>query len=282
MVVLLRKSMGRKKSRTKDEFDLFIRAVKEFYKKHKRDFPWRLSPTPYRVFVSEMMLQQTQAERVVPYFNAFMDTFSTIESLAHAPLRDVLGLWQGLGYNRRARFLKECAQVVCTQYEGVFPTTLGDLMELPGIGPYTAGAIRVFALNTPEVFIETNIRTVYIHHFFQNKKHVRDSDLLPIIKATLDTRNPRAWYSALMDYGSYLKKIHPNPSRRSAHHVSQMPFKGSRREVRGRVLRCITEHKQVLLSQVRSCGNEKYTAQEVLADLVSEGMVQKKGKYYIV
>ena len=174
------------------------------------------------------MLQQTQVDRVVPKYNAFIKAFPTARALAKAPLSDVLRLWSGLGYNRRAKYLHEAAKHLKPNVA---------LEDLPGVGPYTARAVRVFAYNKPEVLIETNVRAVFIHHLFPNVSKVPDARLMPFIEAALDRRNPREWYAALMDYGSFLKQKYPNPSRRSAQHAKQKPFKGSDREVRGAVLK---------------------------------------------
>jgi A/G-specific adenine glycosylase len=172
------------------------------------------------------MLQQTQVDRVIPKFNAFIKQFPTAKKLAAAPLSEVLKLWSGLGYNRRAKYLWEAAK----QW-GIAP-----LEDLPGVGPYTANAVRAFAYNEPVIMIETNIRAVYLHHVFPNSFHVSDSKLLPYMVLPRGIA-PREWYAALMDYGSYLKKAYPNPSRKSKHHAVQKKFKGSDREVRGAVLK---------------------------------------------
>ena len=183
------------------------------------------------------MLQQTQVDRVVPYYKAFLKKFPNVKVLASAPLSDVLHLWQGLGYNRRAKMLHSAAKEIVNAHNGRFPKTYEDLIMLPGVGEYTAKAIRTFSYNEPEVFIETNIRTVFIYHFFSRAKNITDATLLPFIEQTLDRKNPREWYAALMDYGTHLKKEHPNPSRKSAHHTTQKPFKGSDREIRGAILK---------------------------------------------
>lgn len=206
----------------------FKKVIRDYYCAHGRyTLPWRQTRDPYKILVSEVMLQQTQVDRVIPYYKRFLQKFSTVRALARAPLADVLKVWQGLGYNRRAKYLHEAAKLW-----GTVP-----LEELPGVGPYTAKAVRVFAFNKPEVLIETNIRAVYIHHFFPRKKKVSDKELLRLIEATLDRKNPREWYAALMDYGSYLKQRFPNPSRRSVHHVRQKKFKGSDRQIRGAILK---------------------------------------------
>lgn len=185
------------------------------------------------------MLQQTQVERVIPKYLAFMKQFPTVTTLADAPLKDVLIAWQGLGYNRRAKFLHQTAKAV-TEKGGEFPSNVEGLLELPGIGPYTASAIATFSYNMPVSVIETNIRTVFIHHFFSNENNVPDSKLLTLINESIYQENPRLWYSALMDYGSVLKKLLPNPTRKSKTYKKQSKFVGSVRQTRGEILRVLS------------------------------------------
>ncbi|AEE16952.1 A/G-specific adenine glycosylase [Treponema brennaborense] len=220
----------------------FQQTILDQYRQSGRSFPWRETSDPYRILVSEIMLQQTQTERVLPKYEAWLERFPTARSLADASLADALGLWNGLGYNRRARFLQEACRAVCSSYGGVFPRTADELDALPGIGPYTARAVCTFAYGTPEVFIETNIRSVYIFFFFTAARDsaVSDKELLPIIDRTLYRADPRTWYYALMDYGAVLKKKVVNPNRRSAHYTKQSKFEGSLRQARGAVLRCLT------------------------------------------
>lgn len=192
--------------------------------------------------MSEVMLQQTQVERVMPKYKSFLKKFPSLSALAKAPLSEVLIEWQGLGYNRRAKMLHDAAKEIMSQHNGIFPRTHESILSLPGVGPYTASAVRVFAYNEPEVLIETNVRSVYIHHFFPRTAKVSDSALLPLIKKTLPQAGKnREWYSALMDYGSHLKQTVGNASKRSAHHIRQKPFKGSNREVRGAIVKMLTE-----------------------------------------
>ena len=199
--------------------------------------PWRKTHDPYRIMVSEIMLQQTQVDRVIPYYEKFLKLFPTVRSLAKAPLSEVLRAWSGLGYNRRAKFLHMAARAIVEKHKGVMPKEYDDLLALPGIGEYTAKAIRVFAYNKPEVFIETNVRSVFIHHFSPRGRKVSDARLMPLITETLHTKDPRVWYAALMDYGAYLKQMHPNPSRKSKHHMKQSVFDGSNRQLRGAIIR---------------------------------------------
>jgi len=186
------------------------------------------------------MLQQTQVDRVIPYYKAFLKKFPTLHALAQAPLSEVLKLWQGLGYNRRAKMLHEAAKKIMSHHNGRIPREYSELVTLPGVGDYTAKAIRTFAFNEPEVMIETNIRAVLIHHFFsRTKRKITDKEILSYMIRFNFFKNtePRVWYAALMDYGAHLKKTLPNPSRKSAHHAKQKTFKGSDREIRGAILR---------------------------------------------
>ena len=215
-------------------------SVNTYYKEHKRSFAWRDCGNPYYVFVSEVMLQQTQTHRVAPKFDFFISLFPDVHALAAAPLSAVLSAWQGLGYNRRARFLHKAAQEIVAAYSGIIPRDPALLVLLPGIGAATAASISAFAYNEPTVFIETNIRAVFLHFFFPAEEKVDDKVLLPLVRASLQGQDPRQWYYALMDYGVMLKKTVPNPSRKSKHHTKQSAFKGSTREVRGAIIRVLS------------------------------------------
>lgn len=214
----------------------FRSKVKTFFRRHGRDLPWRRTRDPYRILVSEVMLQQTQVERVVPYYKAFLKRFPSARALAEAPLFDVLRAWQGLGYNRRAKHLHEAVREIVHVHGGRFPRTIEGLDALPGVGPYTAAAVGAFAWGLPGICIETNIRTVFMHHFFPLRAHVRDSELEALVVQALDTKHPREWYWALMDYGAHLKREGVQINTRSAHYKKQSRFDGSPRQLRGRIL----------------------------------------------
>jgi A/G-specific adenine glycosylase len=226
------------------ELNSFINHIWDYYAKHGRIFDWRHEEDPYKIIVSEIMLQQTQTHRVVVKYPPFIAAFSTIETLAQAPLKDVLALWQGLGYNRRGMYLHQIAQKVVQEYAGNVPDDPAILVTFPGLGKATAASICAFAFNKPTCFIETNIRAVYIHFFFQGKVEVTDADIMPLIQATLDYKNPREWYYALMDYGVMLKKSMPNPSRKSAHYTTQSKFEGSDRQIRGMILKLLVKSEE--------------------------------------
>jgi len=218
--------------------DEFTRYVLQRGEELYRDMPWRQDTRPYYVLVSELMLQQTQVDRVIPKFQSFIAKFPNEKALVRAPLADVLKEWQGLGYNRRAKFLHDAAKKVVQL--GTFPNTETDLITLPGVGKNTAGAIMAYAYNQPAIFIETNVRAVYIHHFFADQDDVGDGQIRELLEQTIDREHPRRFYWALMDYGSYLKKQGVRPSR-SRHYKKQSPLRGSVREVRGQVLTLLSE-----------------------------------------
>jgi A/G-specific adenine glycosylase len=267
------------------EIRKFRKSVYDYYRAHGRhSMPWRHAITPYRVLVSEIMLQQTQVDRVTSKFDLFMKRFPTIEALAGAPMRDVLGAWQGLGYNRRALALQRTSQKIMLDYHGEIPSDPAELRTCAGIGPATAASIAAFAFNTPVLFIETNIRAVYIHTFLRIDTRVSDDAILSLLEQTLDRNEPRRWYYALMDYGSMLKKKHPNPSRRSAHYSQQSAFEGSDRQVRGRLLRLFLKHNRITPNRLRaSVPCESKRLEKIISGLVKDGFIQKArgGDVYI-
>jgi A/G-specific adenine glycosylase len=219
--------------------DAFRAVVWEHYRANGRQMPWRGVDDPYAVLVSEVMLQQTQVARVTGAYAEWMAAFPTLEALAGAPLAAALERWQGLGYNRRALALKRAAEETVERFGGRLPRDEAGLRSLPGIGPATAAAVLNYAFQIPAPFIETNVRTVFLHHFFPDTADVPDSALMPLIEASWDREDPRGWGYALMDYGTFLKRSGANPSRRSRHHARQSPFEGSKRQKRARLLRAV-------------------------------------------
>lgn len=264
----------------KSEMAAFQRVVWQWYQGHGRhDLPWR-SPEadgsfdPYKILVSEFMLQQTQVKRVVPKFASFMQLFPDVTSLAASPLADVLKAWNGLGYNRRAKFLWQAAKKITDEWRGVFPQDVAKLTKLPGVGTNTAGAVMAYAFDSPAIFIETNIRTVFIHHFFVGQQGVADDQILTYVKRSLSTQpSARGWYWALMDYGSYLKLAVGNVSRASSSYTRQSRFEGSIRQIRGQVLRQLSRrpiHKQTLSKHIPDSRLD-----EVIKHLIREGLIQE-------
>lgn len=249
-----------------------------------RDLPWRNTHDPYAIMLSEVMLQQTQVARVRGRWEQWLATFPTIGDLAAAPLPPVLELWQGMGYNRRALNLKKCAEQVVERFDGEMPRGHKELLSLPGIGPATAAGVRVFAYEEPDMYLETNVRTVFLHELFPGQDGVGDKELIPLVeKACPQGPEVRAWYYALLDYGAHLKRVLPNPSRRSKHHVRQSKFEGSHRQKRAYLLRRVLEGPATqealaadLSAAEQRAGRDAVPAEEVRAildELFSEGFL---------
>ncbi len=263
---------------------IFKNIIWDYYSNHARAFAWRHVDDPYKVFVSEVMLQQTQTARVIDKFAEFMARFPTIENFAHADFFDVLQAWQGLGYNRRGKFLHQAAQKIVSQMDGKIPDSPDILKTLPGIGPATAASICAFAFNKPTIFIETNIRAVFIHFFFHNETtKISDAQLFPLVEQTVDHDRARDWYYALMDYGVMLKKALPNPSRKSKHHTRQSKFEGSDRQIRGMILKLLIQEKSVSIDRLfLAIDREPERINKALSELVDEKMVQiKQGTIFV-
>ncbi len=262
---------------------LFRKLIYDYYRVHGRVLPWRLTWDPYRILVSEVMLQQTQVGRVKDKYEEFIGAFPGFPALAGASLDSVLRIWQGLGYNRRALWLKNAAITVMDRFSGALPSSPEAIATLPGIGTATAASIAAFAFNKPVVFIETNIRTVFIHFFFHDRDGVRDSEIAPLVAQTLDRDDPRSWYYALMDYGTMLKKEGERGHRRSAGYHKQSPFRGSDRQVRGAILRLLVGGKtlpEAVLIDLLHSPEEK--VRRNLRDLQGEGFVRESEEGYTI
>lgn len=261
----------------------FRNIIYRHYHENPRKLEWRMTSNPYRILVSEIMLQQTQVKRVSAKYKEFIKRFPSFKSLERSSLRDILEVWQGMGYNRRAVALKRIAETVISDFRGRLPSAEDELIKLPGIGKYTASAILAFAFNKPTAFIETNIRRVFIHFFFQRRALVRDSEILPLIEKTLDRSNPREWYYALMDFGVMLKGRTENPNKRSAHYRKQSPFQGSNRQVRGIIVRLLLRKPDITESEIIcELKSDPEKIKENLSVLQNEGFVWRKGKRFNV
>lgn len=256
----------------------FQNIIYDYYKHHVRSFSWRTTISPYRVVVSEVMLQQTQTYRVAEKFDDFIEQFPSFQALANAPFEQVLRAWKGLGYNRRAMNLQKIASIVTEQHKGTLPNTPEILVTLPGIGPATASSICAFAFNSPTIFIETNIRTVFIYFFFRDvidKPIVDDKELTPLINATVDQQQARQWYYALMDYGVMLKKTVGNLSRLSKHYTKQSKFNGSDRQIRGAILQAALDNPDLSMSNLFILLNKDHDRVRMITEqLVNEGFIR--------
>lgn len=250
-----------------------------------RDFPWRHTHDPYEILVSEVMLQQTQATRVVVYYETWLERFPTLDALAVAPLEAVLHSWQGLGYNRRALALKRLAEQLAEAGSAELPRAEADLLALPGIGPATAAGIRAFAYGEPAAYLETNVRSVVLHELFADADDVPDKLIAPLVaqaaQAAEETgATPRTWNYALLDYGTHLKRTLPNPSRRSAHHTRQSRFEGSRRQLRARLLRLVMgdpgRTAEEYAADLEASGTASHDVCQLLGELAAEGFLARE------
>ena len=291
------------------ELRAFVEFVAKKGRELYRDLPWRRTYDPYAIWISEVMLQQTQVSRVDGRWQRWLERFPTVDALAAAAPSDVLEEWQGLGYNRRALSVHRAAQAI-SEAGGVFPQDPKELVKLPGIGPATAAGIRAFAFNLHGVYLETNVRTVFLHELYPQAEGVPDSELVPLVELTCPASvataadaaesdetelTPRSWYYALLDYGAYLKKTIPNPSRRSKSHVKQSRFEGSHRQKRAELLRVLLAHKdeggavfetlhqelcQIEVNAGRETLDEQVTL-GLLEELAKEGFCQKNDEYWM-
>ena len=254
----------------------FQEIVWGYYRQYARPMPWRDKPTPYNVVVSEFMLQQTQVDRVRTKFEAWVEKWPDFASLAEASTEEVLRLWKGLGYNRRALRLHAVSQRVQAEFGGVLPEDIETLQTFGGVGPGTAGAIVVYAFNRPAVFIETNIRRVFLHHFFADREGVTDKEIFPFIAEAVDREHPREWCWALMDYGTFLKTQVVNPNRRSKHYARQSKFEGSHRQLRGIILDRVLQA-GFFQAGDEVVGFEQPRVNRACGELVQEGFLEAQG-----
>ena len=261
-----------------DQIQEFQKKIYDYYLKNRRDFSWRNDITPYKIFISEVMLQQTQTSRVVFKFQQWIERFPDFTSLAQASQHEVLVSWQGLGYNSRGLRLLRAAQIILEKHNGLLPDNLDALQDLPGIGPNTAGSISAFAFNKPVTFIETNIRTVFLYEFYKNQELVCDKEILNLVTQTVDKVNSRDWYYALMDYGVFLKKELKVNNKKSKQYSRQSKFIGSRRQVRGAIVRILSKMKQLseedlLMLLEQELPESKHSFENVLQDLIKEKLI---------
>lgn len=281
----------------------FQKTIGDYYRRRGRRLPWRSTGDPYKILVSETMLQQTQVSRVIPFYEKFVHAFPTVRALAGAPVRSVLRLWQGLGYNRRALNLQRAALIIVREHGGVVPRDIEKLDALPGIGRATAAAVLAYAWNEPDAFVETNIRAVFIHHFFPHRNKIHDEEILKLVRRTLPQHtnilhlpdwsarggqagnvgmSAREWYSALMDYGAHLKEAASNDARRSAHYARQTRFKGSSRELRGAIVRRAVQKGRARAADFTAFAKKGLPVGKILHALVAEGFLRKQGGEFVV
>lgn len=263
----------------------FVDTVLDYHRcSGRHDQPWRQTRDPYAVLVSEVMLQQTQVARVISKYAEWLERFPTPNAVAEAPLSDVLACWQGLGYNRRAVAFKRACEVIVSQHGGEVPQSETELLALPGVGPATAAGVRAFAFDEPGIYLETNVRAAFLHHFFEGRTGVADREVIALMPRMLELAaergaKPRDWYHALLDYGVHLKSVTANPSRASKHHVRQSPFEGSRRQARAHLLRAVMERAgESAPVYAAVTGVESKLAEALLGELETEGFLVRDGR----
>lgn len=266
----------------------FQKTILGWYKEHKRTLSWRKTRNPYRILVSEVMLQQTQVSRVAEKYPEFLKAFPTLKALAESSDKELLSAWKGLGYWKRARNLKEAAKLIRQEHKGRFPKDPKELEKLPGVGPYTARAVACFAFENPGAFIDTNIRRVYLHFFFKGKTGVPDKDILTIAQKAVRKEDPREWHYALFDYGALALK-NKGVNRQSRHYVKQDRFEGSFRSFRTSVVRILLEkecaEKKTLhsfLEQELRKQKAPWRASDIIASLVKDGLIAESGQLYLI
>lgn len=262
----------------------FQERILAFYAAHGRRFIWRESSDPYHILLSEVMLQQTQTSRALPKYELFLSLWPTLEDLASATVLEVLTHWKGLGYNRRALYLLECAKR-SQAWGWTLPDNEVELLTLPGVGKATAAALLAFSFNKPSLYLETNIRAVIIHSFFADSEGVKDRQIEEVLSRLLTgISDYKSWYYALMDYGVLLKGLLPNPNRRSAHYNRQGSFENSNRQIRGLLIHHLTEggpkDGALILSSLGRFEEER--VRYCLEALEREGFVQEEGGVYSI
>lgn len=265
-------SLFQKHGLTPEVVSSFQTVIKDYYREYGRVFPWRETTDPYHILVSEFMLQQTQTSRVVDKYNEFITAFPDVFQLARSPFREVLRVWQGLGYNRRALALHKAAGEIADRFYGQVPDDPILLHQLPGVGEYTASAMIAIAFNKPAIVIDTNIRTVYLYFFFRKTETVGKNEIVPFIEATLDQDFPREWYYALFDYGAMLKR--ENKDREAGKRRKQSTFRGSDREIRGDILRLLLDTEEMTEDQLfaRLLSDED-RIRRIVSQLHEEGLI---------
>jgi A/G-specific adenine glycosylase len=252
-------------------------AVLGWYERHGRHhLPWRANVTPYRVLVSEIMLQQTQVDRVIPYFEKWMKRWPTVASLARARRSSVIRAWAGLGYNRRSVALHGAAQSIASL--GWPRSDAAALASLPGIGPYTANALLTFAWNIPAPSVDTNVRRVLTYTIFKrpSMRMLSQSEMMRHAARVIPDGHSRDWHAALMDYGALVQtaRMVPRDARRAS-----VPFRGSSRFWRGRIVDVLRGSKQPIsrtrLSKELRTHGDAPALPPLLHALETEGIIRQ-------
>ncbi|OGG11577.1 hypothetical protein A2Z00_05085 [Candidatus Gottesmanbacteria bacterium RBG_13_45_10] len=263
---------------TKQNIQRFQSTIFRWWETNKRDLPWRHTHDPYNILVSEVMLQQTQVPRVIAKYREFIERYPTVNSLALASPGSVLRAWKGMGYNRRALYLQKAARAIVERYKGIFPRNEQELRELPGLGTYTARAILVFAFKQNVSMVDTNIRQIITHYFFNDSPQKEK-----VIQITADQLLPKGksweWHQALMDYGALkfheVKMKRPEQSRGTT-----IPFKNSNRLFRGRIVDRLREEdikERKLIDEFASLyKKDDQFIRHIIEGLMKDGLISRR------
>jgi A/G-specific adenine glycosylase len=249
-----------------------------WWEKNRRDLLWRRTHDPYQIFISEVMLQQTQVTRVLPIYLKFISKFPTVNALSHAPISDVLKAWKGMGYNRRALYLKKAAGEIVKKYDGIFPDDEKILLTLPGVGKYTARAILVFAYRKDISLIDTNIRQIITHFFFDDGKQ-KEKDIEEIATQLVPVGKSWEWHQALMDYGALALRGDVKPSKKTKKH-EKVPFRESDRFFRGRIIDALREKSyselELIEFMIENHGKNGEFFNRILTGLEKDDLIKRK------
>lgn len=262
---------------TANSITRFQSMIFTWWKGNRRDLPWRHSRDPYNIAVSEIMLQQTQVLRVIPKYSEFIEEYPTIYHLANASAASVLRMWKGMGYNRRALYLHTMAKMIVEKYNGKFPTNAKLLAQLPGLGIYTTRAILVFAYKKDIACVDTNIRKIITHFFFDDKPQ-KDSVIQQTADRLVPTGKSWEWHQALMDYGSLemkdVKYQMINSKKKS------VPFRQTNRFYRGRIIDMLREKNYPEMNIIGNIHNQykkqEHEIQSIINGLIQDGLVERK------
>lgn len=254
----------------------FQKKVFSFYQKNKRDLPWRKTTDPYKILLSELMLQQTQVNRVILYYEKWIARWPAIDALASASLAEVLQAWMGLGYNTRAINLHKAARKIVTEFDNDVIEAMKQYKEIPGVGRYTSQAVQIFSTNTDLVTVDTNIRRIFIKEFHLPEK-VSDKELWGLAERCLPKGRSREWHNALMDYGA----LHLTATKTGIKPKTQQSrFEGSDRQLRARIIRILLQNDESLVNISRILNVDISWLQRILEKLISEEIISKKNNRY--
>ncbi|HWR27858.1 MAG TPA: Fe-S cluster assembly protein HesB [Candidatus Thermoplasmatota archaeon] len=261
---------------TTTEIKRFQKKVFSFYEKNKRDLPWRKTIDPYKILLSELMLQQTQVKRVILYYEKWIARWPTIDALASASLPEVLHMWMGLGYNTRAKNLHTTARKIVATFNSDVLQAMKQYKELPGIGKYTSQAVQIFSSNSDLVTVDTNIRRILISEFKLPIK-IADKELWLLAETCLPLGESRDWHNALMDYGALhmtAQKTGIKPK------TQQTQFEGSNRQIRAQILRCLLQKSMSFSELEKTVGIGQMRLGAILDKMMNEKIIENKNKTY--